>query len=66
MLSLDRGWGDLCFYFTLQFLTRYFKQRVLLRGIFSLLKKTFIKLTGNQNSNLKNENKSTQQPRERH
>lgn len=37
-------------------------QRVLRRGIFSLLKKTFIELTGNQSSNLKNENKTTQQP----
>lgn len=63
-LVRQRIGGNLCFYSMLQFLTWYFKQSVLLRGIFSLLKKTFIELTGNQNSNLKNENKTTQQPRE--
>lgn len=51
--------GESCFHFTPQFLTWNFKQRVLLRGIFSLLKKTFIKLTEIQNSNLKHENKTT-------
>lgn len=44
--------------------TQYFKQTNLLgRIFFSVLKKTFTKLKGNQNSNLKNENKTMQRAR---
>lgn len=44
--------------------TQYFKQTNLLgRIFFSVLKKTFTKLKGNQNSNLKNENKTMQRVR---
>lgn len=51
-LMAENG-GNLHLYFTLQLLTWYFKQHILLRGIFPLLKKTFIKPRPNQNSNLK-------------